>query len=772
MLATLAAALLIVAAAGAVEDARPAAAATCGPRWATAAYTGAVREAVDSGRDLWGERLLSAPGGPTYAAAQRYLTPLLHAVQRRLRPLTPSGFYYVPLSFPFTSYGSTVFALHVADGSQIITRRAGGPSLSLYVGKGNERYGACEARLHPARLAAGYLPIVQTSYTDAAGVRYTQESFVGRSYGAFGARSVISFVKLHVDTRRARAGATVRLVPWKRLAHATPDRLARLGATRLIVSDGAEFVEGVVRYRIARGETATVYAEWLNKPSDARHVHADAASYGTARNVVVNFWNERLGAGARFNVPEPAVQNAQLGVLGQQIALGWRYSVGNPYEELSFAEALDSAEVTAAYGYPRVAKSIIELSLNRLKRKPKRFTTFRAGHLLSTAAFYYRMTHDRTFLRETTPELRRLVDGISRRQIRNGPKHGLLEPEPLSSDIPYSVEGVVAPIEAWQGLLAMGRVWSITGNRRLAERARTLALSISGALRPALRREVKRLRDGSLFVPDALTGPRGPFDRLTATREGSYWNLMMPYALASGFFPAHSAAAHGIVRYVLAHGSRLLGVPRADAHIVYANKPYGSGLGEAYGLSMSRFLSDNDHPEQVVLSLYGMLAIGMTPGTYISGEAISVVPVNGAYERSMYMPPNSGGNASYLETFRQTLIHERRGRFGAPTGLDLAFATPRGWLADGKDISVADVPTSFGPVSYSLSRRKSSVEIHLILPKQAHARLRIRVPHGERVTSVSLGSRRLPFAATATVDLRTLHGAVTLRAGVTRAPRL
>jgi hypothetical protein len=186
---------------------------------------------------------------------------------------------------------------------------------------------------------------------------------------------------------------------------------------------------------------------------------------------------------------------------------------------------------------------------------------------------------------------------------------------------------------------------------------------------------------------------------------------------------------------------------------------------------MSRFLSDNDHPEQVVLSLYGMLAIGMTPGTYISGEAISVVPVNGAYERSMYMPPNSGGNASYLETFRQTLIHERRGRFGAPTGLDLAFSTPRAWLADGKDVSVADVPTSFGPVSYSLSRRNSSVEIQLILPEHARARLRIRVPHGEQVTSVSLGSRRLPFAATATVDLRTLHGPVALRAVVTRDPQ-
>jgi hypothetical protein len=770
-LAILATTLLVAVVAGAAKDAHPAAASACGPRWATSAYTGSVQQAIDSGPDLWGQRLLSARGGPTYVAARQYLTPLLHAIQRQQRPLTPSGFYYVPLSFPFTSYGSTVFALHVADGSQIITRHVGGASLSVYVGRGNERYGSCEARLQPARLADGYLPIVQTSYTDAAGVRYRQESFVGRSYGVFGAKSVISFVKLQVDARVARAGATVRVVPWKRLAHTAPDRLALRGATRLIVSEGAEFVEGVVRYRVARGETSTIYAEWLNKPSDARYVQADAKTYDLARNVVANFWNERLTNGARFDVPEPAVQNAQLAILGQQIALGWRYSVGNPYEELSFAEALDSAEVMASYGYPSVAKSIIELSLNRLQRKPERLTAFRAGHILSTAAFYYRLTHDRTFLRKTTLALHGLVDGIANREIRSGPKRGLLEPEPLSSDIPYSVESVVSSIEAWQGLLAMERVWSVTGYRGVAERARTVALDLAAGLRPALGRETRRLGDGSLFVPDALTGPRGPFTRLTTTREGSYWNLMMPYALASGFFPAHSHAAHGIVRYVLAHGSRLLGVPRSDAHIVYENKPYGSGLGEVYGLSMSRFLADNDHPDQLVLSVYGMLAIGMTPATYVSGESISVVPVRGAYVRSMYMPPNLGANASYLETLRQMLVHERRGRFGAPAGLDLAFSTPRAWLADGQDVSVADAPTSFGKVSYSLSRRGSSVGIHLVLPAHARARLRIRVPAGERVASVSFGARRLPFSAAATVDLGALHGAVVLRAAVTRGPR-
>src|SRR6185437_8998545 len=98
------------------------------------------------GRDLWGGELLRAKGGPTLAAAQRYLSPLTRGMQWGGKPLDQTGSYYLPLSFPFTPYGSTVFALHVADGSEIITRRVGGPSLSIFVGSGSEQYGSCTAR--------------------------------------------------------------------------------------------------------------------------------------------------------------------------------------------------------------------------------------------------------------------------------------------------------------------------------------------------------------------------------------------------------------------------------------------------------------------------------------------------------------------------------------------------------------------------------------------------------------------------------------------------
>jgi hypothetical protein len=760
MLVWLAAALSLV---GAVVATRAPAAVSCAVPRASAPYSDSIQRAVNSGPDLWGSRLLNSRTGPTLAAAKQYLAPLLLATQRQQRPLTPSGFYYVPLSFGFSSYGPAVFALHVADGSEIITRHVGGPSLTFYVGNGRERYGSCTERLRPARFADGYLPILQTSYVDANGVKYRQESFVGRAYGA---RSVVSFVKLEIDASTARSGATVRLVPWKLLAHSAPDRLAYRGGTRLIVSDGAQFVDGVVRYRVARGNEATVYAEWLNGPSEAKTLHADAPTYDAVRTTVANYWTTRLTSGMQFDVPEAAVRDAALGVLQQALAFGWRYSVGNPYEELSFAEALDSAEVAAEYGFPNVARSILQVSLDRLRRKPKRFTAFRAGHLLSTAALYYRLTRDRSFIKLETPELARLVRQLRARQVERGPARGRLRPEQLSSDIPYDVDSVNGEIAAWQGLLAIDRVWGLTGHRAFAARARLLGLSIGSALRSGLRNAARRLDDGSLFVPDALDAPNaGPYDKLTTIREGSYWNLVMPYALASGFFPAHSREARGLVHYVLAHGSRLLGVSRADAHIIYSNKPYGSGLGAVYGLSMSRFMADNDHPDQLVLSLYGTIAIGMTPGTYISGEAISVVPVNGAYYRSMYMPPNSGANASYLETFRQLLVHERRGPSGAPTGLDLAFSTPRAWLATGKTISVQEAPTSFGLVSFSIARTGSRVDVDVTAPPKARVRIRLRLPAGERVRKVSLG---VLHAASGTIDLGTRQGTFALRATVTR----
>src|SRR5262249_53155274 len=176
----------------------------------TSAYAHSVRAALSAKRDVWGRRLLAAPGGPSYERAQAVLAPLLYATGRGGKKLTDSGVYYLPFAFPFHVNGRRVFALHVAHGSQIVLRRAGGPSVTVDVGPdGDERYGSCLGRLGSATLADGYLPILDTTYTDSAGVRYEQESFVGRLYGSIS----LSFVHLHVDATAAAGDTTVPLVP-------------------------------------------------------------------------------------------------------------------------------------------------------------------------------------------------------------------------------------------------------------------------------------------------------------------------------------------------------------------------------------------------------------------------------------------------------------------------------------------------------------------------------------------------------------------------------
>jgi hypothetical protein len=744
---------------GASGAARAAGSGCAAPR-ASAEYAASVGRAVAANRDLWGAELLAAPGGPTLAAARRNLAPLREGLEWQGQPLTASGSYYLPFAFPFTPHGSTVYALHVADGSEIVTRRVDGPSLALDVGSGHERYGSCSARLGPGRLARGYLPILETSYEDARGVRYAQESFVGRVNGKAGARSVISFVRLEVDARNARRGATVRFVPSEALHASAPDRLLLGSRTRLIVSRGARIVDGAARYSIRAGTTRTIYAAWLTAPSDAAHVRANAAVYRRARATVVAFWRSELAGGATFEVPEAAVEKAIDGVLVQLIAYDWRYSIGNPYEELSYAESLDAAEVAAELGYTAIAKSILQLSLERMRLRPWRFTAFRGAHILSTAATYYRLTRDGAFLAASTPELAHLVQRIASRQSDSGE----LLPEPLSTDLENrDVDSVSGQIEAVQGLLAIGRAWRSAGYAVDATQARTLALSIDRTLRPAVRRASARLRDGSLFVPDQL--PQAPFSRLTASKEGSYWNMMMPYAFESGWFPARSKTTTGILRYLLRHGSRILGVPRTYARTVYGTDA-GGGLAPVYELGVSRFLAAEDKPGLLEVSLYGMLAAGMTANTYVSGEAVSLIPVKGAYRRAMFMPPNTGSNASFLGTVRELLVHERSGARGAPAGLDLAFSTPRNWLAKGKRIVVRDAPTSLGTVSYSLVRRGSTIVGRLDLPVGCRCRLRLRVPTGLRVATVRVGAALMNPDRSGAIDLGHRHGTLELRATV------
>ena len=757
------AALVITASATTAERRHGVAVNPCPRQTVGATYTKGVLRTLRSGKDVWGNALLRSREGPTYEGARRYVKPLLLARAARRRPprrLTTSGVHYVAFGQPRGPYGARAVALHVADGSQILSRRIYRRRLTIELRGDRERYGECLARLAPPRLAEGYLPILQTSYVDATGTRYSQESFAARVPET---RSLVSFVKLTVDRRASAEAVEVRLRPSSRGLAVHGNRLLRVGKTHMFFGPGGRYNGSSVAWTVPGGAVRTVYGAWLISPLPSRPLLLDEARYARARTGVAAFWNRVLSQGATFDVPEQKIMEAKRNLLIQNMTMTWRYSVGNDYEQFSFPESIDNAEVLGEYGFGDVDRAIL---LAGLPREIGVYPNWERGIKLVGSALYYRLYRDRRYVERATPVLRRAVENLRRQLPATGAS--LLPRERFSSDIHAPVYGLHAQAMVWQGLRSMAQVWDTTGDPALAQISQRLADRLGPRLRRAVRKSARRLGDGSLFVPAALLDGVRPYRALTASRSGSYWNLVMPFALASGLLPAQREEARGVLRYMLTHGSRFLGLVRSSAFGIYGNPTFPvSGANQVYGVNVARFLADNDQPDQLVLSLYGHLAAGMTQGTFVSGEGAGIASVAGEFYRKMYRPPNSTSNSAFLQTLRSLLIYEARGPNGAPRGLRLAHATPRQWLAPGKQIVVEDAPTSFGRLSFSIRARPRAVHASVAIPRRSglrSLRLRIRLPRAGRITSVELGGR--PYARfdprTETIDLSGQRGQVEL----------
>jgi hypothetical protein len=756
-----------VAAAG--GQARRAAVSSCPPYQEDYAYDSAVQTALDARTDIWGNQLLNTPGGPTYAAARGFLHPLMLVGPpsgKDPHRMTDSGVYYLALGLPDGKSNGSAVDLHVADGSQVVSARVRGPSLTVSVGpRAGERYGFCLRRLATPKLADGYLPILKTSYRDASGVRYSQESFAARIPET---HSLVSFVRVTIDPRgsgqrRAAVRFTASMKGLRRVGNEL--RLGRRAA--LVFSPGARVGRGWVGYRTVAGRKRTVYVAWISKPSMTKPFRLDRASYTRARRSLARYWTRRLASAALLTVPDRMVMNAERNLLIQDVTHSWRYSLGNPYERFSW-ELMDVAQVMGAYGFTSVERAIVAKSFHRGSWFPNRAD----GERMIGAADYFRRTGDARFVRANSAYMQ---GALGRFELQlAGSMTGLLDPERYGMDVPDQVYGLHDQALVLEGLRAMAGVWTQLGQPDLATRATHDADQLEAGLRAAIQTDARLLPDGSLFIPVTLLDPNAdqPYGSVTDTLFGSYWNLVMPYALASGIFQPGSPEATGLLRYLQSHGSRLLGLVRFRAFTNSGKPGYRApGVDDVYGLSVARFLADNEQPEQLILSLYGKLGADMTQGTFVSGEGSTVGPVQGEYYRSMFRPPNAVNNAYLLETLRLMLAHETRDATGTPNGLELAYSTPRRWLVGGRRIAVRGMRTSFGPLSYSLRARRGSVTAHLTVPRRlgpASLKLRLRLPNGERITSVSVNGRAFERydAASETIDLTGLRGRVNLVAVV------
>jgi hypothetical protein len=789
-------AVALLAGTGAVLATRSAGPPGCEAPVAGSSYARSVEAALRSKPDLWGNRVLARSGGPTFDSVHGYLKPLLlvgRPAGKSGTRLTDSGVYYLPMGEPgghsFADGGPVEpFALHVADGSQIVSRLANGRRATIFVGAaGTERYGSCLARLGTPELADGYLPVLTTRYRDADGVRYVEQSLVARDPRT---GALASYVRIEATREASGPRSTqIRIEVSDGALSSSGNELRSGGRTVVAFSAGGVLDGDGIRYRLdlADDEPDAVFLVRPIGPTPG-HLEAGAASFDAARTSSIAAWKRRLAGGARVEVPEQRVMHAMQNLLIQNLQLAWHYSLGNAYEAFYQPESSAVAVGLAEYGFLDDARQALEALLPRTRG---RSTNWEQGEKLAAAAAYYLLSGDAAFVRRHTPAYVRYARDFATRRAANA--DGLLDKQRYSGDINEAVYGLHHQSRAWRGLRDMAEVWRLVGSDRLAATYRAEARSFASSLRAAIARSAIAVSSTETFVPVSLLSvPReGPWDPVTATRAGSYWNLVAPYGWASGIMPRDGTLARKVLAYARRRGSFLLGLVRFDYYPTGVGKVTCDGLpglktpgtNEAYAVHAIRFLAELDKPDLLALALYAQLAHGMTRGTFVAGEGATVGPVlpgacpqgpDGEYYRSMYLPPSSASNDAFLGTLREMLVHWLSDDDGRPTGLRLAYATPRAWLVDGKRIAVSGLPTPFGTLAYSIVSHVTDgyLDVDLSVPGRrpiGELRLRIRVPASKRVSSARIGGAVLrPDGETFDLTGRTGH--LKMRVYVRNAP--
>ncbi len=711
-------------------------------------YERQVNEALRSKTDLWGEQLLALPEGPTYENIKDFLAPL----KLMGRTVTESGVYYIPFGRPLNRGGFGPAALHVGDGSQIISQVSSGDKVTVLVGaSGNERYGLAETRLAQECLEEGYYPILQNQYRDVNGVEYFQESF---SDYLFATTELVSFIKLKVSREKAAIDSVKVVFHFSdNNSLVLENNLLKSGKEiRAIVSPGAKLEENNrVVYNLDIGNSGKeLYVARLLHPSDCMETEITPALYCAEKKELKEYWDGELAKGATFDIPEKRVNHALKNLLIQNLYMGYLYSIGNLYQNWYQPEGNDAARVMGEFGFIERQKAIHEILLYRPFR---RYRTWEMGELLSHSAQYYHLARDTAFISD---HKRRFLDFLHDFETQmNHSENGVLTPEAFSGDIAEKMVYLHHQAVAWRGMRDMAYIFKSLGDTENGDRFLSLAEQLKSQLTEGVRHSTTTLPDGSLFIPTELFTKEkpAPYLNITHTRYGSYWNLCFPYVATTGLLETDLLS--GYYQYLKNYGAFLLGMVRFNYYPVEVGSYKEDGLSgykttgvdNVYGLNLSRFISMMDDPDRLVLSFYGKLAHGMTRNTFISGEGDTVGPFPDEYYRTFYLSPSSFNNTWFLLMLRLMLIVETDGENGIPEKLHLAHSTPRAWLEQGKKINVANAPTLFGHIDWQISSDidKGTVRISLSMPSQigsaSEVSFRVRTPGNKKMKKVKINGK-------------------------------
>ncbi len=731
-----------------------------------------LAEVAAAKRDVWGELAMRQPNGASY----EFFAPLLPPPR-----YVNADFRYYPLVL--SAPGAAVKARLISDGSGVNLRggtrswKDVGTPVVFRVGPDEFRFGGLRDRLSLPQPAEGWLPIYAITYHHPYPVQtegsvpidqkpgrretevYRLEAFVSTDPAL--AEHAVVFVRFSLAAG-ANGLVTVQLDPPAGTKFAA-GQLADAHGQPVVWADRAwKWERAGLHARLRPGVTATLAI--ATKPLAAGAFTFDEKSYAHHRALTVQTWKEIVGHAMQVDVPEPRVNHAWRNLLVQNFMLrnGDRllYSAGNQYQALYEAEGSDAVLAMLSWGYEDEAKRMFVPLLDFLRRG---LEYHQAGLKLHDVVRCWWQTRDAGWVKAMRPrwekELKRLLDN------RTGPE-GLLPKERYCGDIATPIYSLSVESKAWRALHDLPPVLRALGDEALATRVARAEADVKAKVLDAIHRSLRR-ETTPPFIPNALLADEHLHDPITATRIGSYWNLVINYTIGGRLFPAGSDEETWIPRYLETHGGLCMGMVRAGgtAHAFWTGS---ERINPLYG---TRYVVDalrRDDVERALVSFYGMLAQGFTRDTFVAGEGCTLAPVDDG-GRFFYCPPNSAGNAHFLTMLRNLLVQDLDlDDDGEPETLRLLFGTSRRWLEDGKRIVVEHAPTAFGLVSVRAESHLTdgNVTATADLPSRNAPRrilLRARVPEGWRVTSAHLGSEALRVDDRGTVDLSGRSGTVVVR---------
>ncbi len=718
-----------------------------------------LEEALSSKQDLWALEAMRQTNGASYEFFADLLPPLRY-VNAEFRQ------YPIVLCAP----GSLQKARLISNGSGINSRAnlntwaEVGTPVSFFVETEETPFGEKLDALDGPYYERGYLPIVRMDYRSGettyreetfASVDFTANALLFTQFSLTRGKSGTVFARIESKSSLHRSGNSI--CDDKDLVLVSFDKSWRWNAQKKILT--AE-ISGRTKATLT---IATVPMGFDKTPG--------ASDFDPQKTKCITTWENLLSKAMRVEVPEPIVNAAWrstiIGNLLLQRGNDMNYSAGNIYETMYEAESGDAVRAMMLWGMSEEGRKMIPPLLDYGVNPGLRFHD--AAFKLQLLAHQYWLTRDEKFFLEQKKRWTSCVEILTNERDAS---NGLLPREAYCGDEADKVFSLNSNANGWRGLRDVAAVLEQIGEEAEAKKIRGVADKLHEAILVAV--EKSEYRDTQPpFIPIALFGEEKPYEMITATRRGAYWNLLIPYILSSEIF-AGTERETSILRYVEEHGGLCMGMIRFHQHSgLFANE---DGLDDLYGLRYVDALLRRDEPERAIVSFYGKLAQGMTRETFLSAEGTGLRPLD-KFGRAMYLPPTCSGNALFLWQLRSMLVQDYDLDHNCePETLRLLFATPRRWLENGKTISVENAPTSFGEVSIRVESKLKRGEViaKLKMPERNVAKetlLRIRLPEGWKIDLAKTKSETLKVDENGTVNISKLKGENTIRFKTSKVAR-